>query len=245
MKNKTLTNLSLRKALLSALVVAPLATMPAPVWAVLPDTSSANLTSSAGAATVIAKPNTTTLSITTPDRTVLTWGGGGGYSVAGGDTHIFNLPSTTASVLNRVTQNATAIDGTLISNGRVFILNPNGITVGATGVINTTGLGLSTINEADFNFVNSGQLGYVGTVGGNVTIADGAGISVGSSGNVTLAGNVISFAGTIAAGTLNVDARATGGTGVTIGSANSGGWSGESDDLLRKSLWHSEHRNRR
>jgi filamentous hemagglutinin family protein len=215
MKHTSQRNLSLRKALLSALVVAPLATLPAPVWAALPSTLPANLTSSAGAATTIVELGTT-LSITTPDRTVLNWGA---YSVDAGDIHSFNLPSATASVLNRVSGGgATAVNGTLASNGRVFILNPNGITVGATGIISTAGLGLSTINEPDFSFASTGALSYVGTATSNVIVNGAAAISVGSTGNVTLAGNTVTFAGTITTGTLDVRALATAGTGVTVGS---------------------------
>lgn len=218
MKNKSTASLSLRKVLLSTLVAAPMVTLPAPLWAVLPDTTSANVSSSAGAATVFT-PAGTTLSISTPDRSILTWGA---YGVAAGDTHIFTLPASTASVLNRVTGGAaTAIDGNLTSNGRVFILNPDGITVGAGAVINTAGLGLSGVDEANFNFANSGNLSYFGTAdaNGDVSVASGAVITVGSTGNVTLAGDQIAFAGNINAGVLDVNAKATAGAGVTIGGA--------------------------
>jgi hypothetical protein len=124
-------------------------------------------------------------------------------------------------VLNRVSgADPTAIAGTIASNGHVFILNPNGITVGATGLINTSGLGLSTINEPDFSFASTGALSYVGTATNNVTVTKTAAISVGSTGKVTLAGNNVIFAGTITTGTLDVRALDTNAvhTGVTVGS---------------------------
>jgi filamentous hemagglutinin family protein len=205
MKNKSNFNLSLRKVLLSALVAAPLAVLPAPLWA-LPSTASTNVTSSSSGTTFTTVGST--LNINTPDRSVLKWVnfGSGTDTIGLGDTLIYNLPGATASVLNMVTGSAnTTIAGNITSNGRVLILNPNGIVLSSTATITTTGLSLSTIPESEFFYVATGELSYVGTAGVAGTIAiNSPSISVGSSGNIFVAGKSADISGVINAGNLNV-----------------------------------------
>ena len=204
MKNKMNLSLSLRKLILSAMVAAPLATLPAPLWAV-PDVTTANL---AKPATTLVNSLGTTVTITdnTTNRLVLKWNefGGGGSPINVVDTVQWTLAGPTAAVLNLVNSAATVVNGTLSSNGQVLIVNPNGITIGATGVVNTAGLTLSTIQEAEFTFQSTGALGYSGTATTGVTIQSGASINVGSSGNVFLAGNAASVAGNINGALLSV-----------------------------------------
>lgn len=222
MKNNRTNRLSLRKLTLAAMVAAPLA-IPAPLWA-LPSTAAGNLTVSDANATVTVV-NANTLNITAPDRTVLKWVefGSAAQPIDANDTIIYNLPSSSASILNMVQTGATTIDGTLTSNGRILILNENGITVSATGTITASGATLSTRPETEFFFLSNGQLALTGTpvAGGDVSVAGT--ISVGSSGNVAIQANDISITGTIAAGTLAVTAADlsddTNGT-VTIGDAD-------------------------
>src|SRR5689334_22876679 len=55
-----------------------------------------------------------------------------GFSVASDESVLFNLPSASASILNRVVGgNPSEILGHVQSNGRVFLLNPNGVLFGA------------------------------------------------------------------------------------------------------------------
>jgi filamentous hemagglutinin family protein len=59
-----------------------------------------------------------------------------------------------SAVLNRVVgKNASAIFGALQSNGRVFLINPNGILFGAGAQIDTAGLVASTLNMLDCDFI--------------------------------------------------------------------------------------------
>ncbi|HUR58707.1 MAG TPA: filamentous hemagglutinin N-terminal domain-containing protein, partial [Opitutaceae bacterium] len=223
MKIKSNTSLSLRKFLLSALVAAPLATLPAPLWA-LPQTTGGNVTSSSATTTFQTNsPANTVLSITDPvaTRLVLRWVnfGSGASSIANGETVIWNLPSSSSGVLNTVTTGQTLIDGALQSNGSIFIMNPNGIILGNTATVTAAGFGLSTINEPEFFFVNNGNLSYSAASPATADVVVGtATINVGSTGSVFLAGRAVDVSGTITAGTLNLTSNnAT--TGVRLGQA--------------------------
>ncbi|MBP7564671.1 MAG: filamentous hemagglutinin N-terminal domain-containing protein [Burkholderiaceae bacterium] len=83
--------------------------------------------------------------------TILNWQG---FSIGNGQTVRFDQVNAQSSVLNRVTGNAHSdILGTLQSNGRVFLLNPNGIVFGAGSVVDTAGLIASTLNISDEDFL--------------------------------------------------------------------------------------------
>ena len=164
---------------------------------------------------------TTTLNITSPHKGVLSWVnfGAGADTIAAGDTLTYTLPNATDSVLNLVSGGlATAIDGSIISNGNVYVMNKNGIVIGATAVVNAGGFYASAIDEplAAANFALSGSLTYNGTTGGNVVVngTSAAGSvaqlqAVGSGNNIVLAGNSV----TVNAGTFygNLTARTIGG----------------------------------
>src|SRR2546423_3828664 len=63
-----------------------------------------------------------------------------GFSIGAGEITHFNQPSATATILNRVVSgNPTEIFGTLQGNGRIFVINPNGILVGRSGGVDTHG----------------------------------------------------------------------------------------------------------
>jgi len=64
------------------------------------------------------------------------------------ETTTFNQPNSTSIALNRVIggQGPSFLDGTLTANGRVFIINGDGILFGANSVITTAGF-LATTND--------------------------------------------------------------------------------------------------
>ena len=83
------------------------------------------------------------------NRSVLSWQS---FSVPAGSTTQFNQPSSTSLSINRVLGNdPSAIFGTLSSNGRLVLVNPAGIAVGAGAVVDTAGFTASTLrmSEAD------------------------------------------------------------------------------------------------
>ena len=69
------------------------------------------------------------LNITNSHNAIINWGS---FSIGINELTKFIQPSALSAVLNRVTgQDPSAILGALQSNGRVFLVNPNGIVFGA------------------------------------------------------------------------------------------------------------------
>jgi len=85
------------------------------------------------------------------DKAIINWTG---FSNSVGETIQFNQPSSTAAVLNRVTTfDPSVIQGQIKSNGRVFLLNPNGVVFGASSRVDVGGLLVSTLKMSDDDFM--------------------------------------------------------------------------------------------
>ena len=98
-----------------------------------------------------ANPDATTLNATTSSNAIINWQG---FSIDSAETTRFIQPSTTSAVLNRVTgSDSSSILGQLLSNGRVFLVNPHGIVFGEGAVVDTGGLVASTLGISDANFL--------------------------------------------------------------------------------------------
>ena len=185
----------------------------------IPGITSTNLQTTAGVTVTGAG---TTLSIVAPNKSVLTWQnfGSGTDTIAIGDALNYTLPSNNASVLNIVAGGASStINGTISSNGNVYVLNPNGILIGGSARIDVNRLGLSTSDNpsfASFYFQQNGvipsQDGLV-PVAGNTTINNGSIIAV--SENITLVSKNITINGVLSQGNLVLNADGN----VTVGSA--------------------------
>jgi len=68
------------------------------------------------------------LNITNSNGTVINWQD---FSIANGEAVNFIQNSNSSAVLNRVTSDIPSqIQGQLNSNGRVFVINPNGVLIG-------------------------------------------------------------------------------------------------------------------
>jgi len=110
-----------------------------------------------GGADVTQQGSTLTVHQTT-DRAVIQWQD---FSIGHGELTQFVQPSATSAVLNRVAgENISTLDGTLLANGQVFLINPHGVIVGSTGVINTAGFTASTLDVADAEFLRGGDLRF-------------------------------------------------------------------------------------
>jgi filamentous hemagglutinin family protein len=76
------------------------------------------------------------------------------FSIGKDSSVNFSLPSSNSAILNRVTGNTTSqIFGSLSSNGRVFLINPNGIIFGSSSIVNVNSLMASTLNLSNQNFL--------------------------------------------------------------------------------------------
>ncbi|WP_175803823.1 filamentous hemagglutinin N-terminal domain-containing protein [Burkholderia ambifaria] len=119
------------------------------------------------------------------------------FSVGSGERVSFKQPTSQSIALNRVVgANGSQIHGQLDANGRVFLVNPNGVMFGAGAQVNVGGLVASTQNLSDTDFL-AGRYRFAGTSGqsvenaGTITAADG--------GSVALLGARVSNTGVIRA----------------------------------------------
>ncbi len=93
------------------------------------------------------------------------------FSIQQGETARFNQGAN-AAILNRViTNNPTEIYGRLeASQGSVFLLNPNGVLVGAGGVVDVAGMmTMSTLDVDDADFRNGGDMQFTGSSNTGIT----------------------------------------------------------------------------
>lgn len=214
MNKKLNPNFSLKKLLLSALVAGPLAILPAPLWA-LPSTEAANLTTSSTSITYsgVTLGGAGALNITAPDKSILTWQG---FNVNLADTINYLLPSTTASVLNNVAGGAAStIAGAINSNGNVYLLNPAGIIISQTAMINTGGFYASTVAEPSSFFTTTGSLNFTGSATTDVVLkSDGSASptiqALGTGNKITLAGRSVLVEGATLYGNVTLQSASTG-----------------------------------
>src|SRR6266700_2745515 len=104
-----------------------------------------------GSATITGAGTSSVLVKQTTDRAIINWNT---FNIRTGESTTFQQINTSSIALNRVTGNLgpSVIDGTLTANGRVFVINRDGILIGPNGVINTAGFLATThdIKNADF-----------------------------------------------------------------------------------------------
>ena len=151
----------------------------------------------ASGAASIAASNANALTIAQTSRNaVINWSS---FSIGAGNTVTFQQPDAGSAVLNRVTGNATSsIAGNLNANGQVYLVNPNGIAITKTGIVNVgSGFIASTLGISDQDF-NAGKLNFKGN-GASASVSNDGQINLGRNGFVALLGGGISNAGTISA----------------------------------------------
>jgi len=165
-----------------------------PVWGAA-DTLPTGGSVVSGTAT-IGTPNAGTLNIDqSSNRAVVDWNR---FSIGQGNTVNINQPSADAAILNRVTGNTTSqIHGQLNANGRVFVVNPNGIFIGATGAVRAGGFVASTLGIRNDDFMQ-GQTVFEGD-GSSATVSNAGNIEVVTGGYAALIGGQVSNSGTIQA----------------------------------------------
>jgi len=106
------------------------------------------------------------LTITNTPNTIINWQK---FSIWGNEAVIFSQQSSSSSVLNRITgQNPSIILGLLQSNGRVFLINPNGIFFGRGAQVNVNGLIASTLDISNQDFLTGNYNFTAGPTAGSI-----------------------------------------------------------------------------
>jgi filamentous hemagglutinin family protein len=149
----------------------------------------------AAGSVTIAQPSATQLNLTqTGQSAVVNWQS---FSIGQGSAVNIQQPSSTSALLNRVTgDTASTIAGSLTANGQVYLVNPNGIAITPTGVVNTGGgFVASTLGISDADF-QSGKRSFNGN-GASAAVSNAGLITVGRGGYAALVGGSVANTGKI------------------------------------------------
>jgi filamentous hemagglutinin family protein len=130
----------------------------------------------AGQVSILASGNR--LLITNSPGAIINWQN---FSINPGELTRFIQQNSSSSVLNRITgQDPSQILGALQSNGKVFLINPNGVLFGVGAQVNVSGLAASSLNlsNADFlagklDFTSAGKSGAIDNRGAITTPSGG------------------------------------------------------------------------
>jgi filamentous hemagglutinin family protein len=122
------------------------------------------------------------LSIANSPNAIIDWSS---FSINSGEITRFIQQGSNSSVLNRITgQDPSRILGALQSNGRVFLINPNGILFGNDAQINVGGLVASSLAISNADFLAGKNRFAAGEIAGKVS--NSGAITTPSGGQVLL-----------------------------------------------------------
>jgi filamentous hemagglutinin family protein len=138
------------------------------------------------------------------------------FNIGANESVRFNQPGSSSVVLNRVTGGLgpSEILGTLTANGRVFLINRDGILFGPSAMVNTAGFLATTHDIRDADFM-AGRYNFNIPGRPDASIVNQGRITATSGGFAALVAPGVRNSGTITA-TLGTVALASSGTGFTL-----------------------------
>jgi filamentous hemagglutinin family protein len=175
----------------------------------------------AGGASFSSTASSTTITQTT-SNVAINWQS---FSIGAGETVQFIQPSSSSVALNRVLgADPSNIFGSLSANGKVFLVNPNGILFAPGASVNVSGLVASTLNISDSDFM-AGNYKFSGTGGtvlnqGTINAAGGYVALLGA--NVGNDGTIVARLGTVALAAGNAITLDVAGDGLLNVTVNQG-----------------------
>lgn len=159
----------------------------------------------------------------TSQNTAINWQS---FNIGQGESVRFIQPNSNSVALNRVLgSDPSSILGSLLANGKVFLINPNGILFGLGAQVNVSGLIASTLNLGDNDFM-AGRYHFAGNSSATVihqgTInADGGYVAL-LGANVSNNGTIVARLGTIALAAGNAMTLDVAGDGLLNVTVNQG-----------------------
>lgn len=160
------------------------------------------------------------------------------FDIAAGNKVTFNQPGTDSIALNRVLgADGSKIMGQLDANGRVFIINPNGVLFGQNAQVNVGGLVASTLDISNSDF-EAGNYSFKGD-GSNASVINNGTITATDGGAVALLGGTVSNNGVIIANQGSVALAA--GNKVTLDFAGDGLLNVQVDEAVVDALVENHH----
>ncbi|HET7334582.1 MAG TPA: filamentous hemagglutinin N-terminal domain-containing protein, partial [Rhizomicrobium sp.] len=177
----------------SACVAAIVIGLSNPAWAGGPTGG----TVAAGSATISNSGANSTLITQTSQKAIINWQD---FSLSKSASVNFAQPNTQAVTLNRVTgPTQSIIDGTLTANGRVWIVNRNGVMFGAGSTVNVGALIATTGDITDGDFLSGHYNFSKASNNHDAAIINNGTIHAADGGSVVLAGPVVENNGLIQA----------------------------------------------
>ncbi len=168
----------------------------------------------AGNGTIAQNGNTMNINQTTQNMG-MNWNS---YNIAKNETVNYHQPNADSVALNRVTgNNPSSIYGSLNANGKVFLINPNGVMFARGASVNVGGIVASTKNITDANFM-AGKYNFTGSSDakvinqGNINVTEGGYVAF-LANNVSNEGNIVAPKGSVALAGGNAFTLSTDGTG--------------------------------
>ena len=142
----------------------------------------------------ISTSGATTLITQSTSKAIINWQD---FSVASGSTVQFAQPGASSITLNRVTgSSVSTINGSVLANGQVWLLNSNGVLFGQGSSIHVGGLLATTSDIANNDFL-SGNYSFSG--GGSGAIVNNGTIQAAKGGSVVLSAPNVANTGLVQA----------------------------------------------
>jgi len=155
----------------------------------------------------IARPNATSTVIRQQSKNIaIDWQK---FNVKSNELVQFKQPGRNAQALNRIfDQNASQIHGRIKANGRVLLMNPNGVIFGRTAKVNVNGLVAAGMRNIPVDDFMAGKYKLEALTGVDGAVVNEGVIEAGPGGDVTLVGKSIRNDGVIiaSAGRVNLAA---------------------------------------
>ncbi|WP_344711180.1 beta strand repeat-containing protein [Sphingomonas humi] len=130
------------------------------------------------------------------DKAVIDWRA---FSIDAGSSVQFVQPGAGSIALNRITgSGGTRIDGSLLANGQVWLLNPNGVLIGASGRVTAGGFLATTHAMSNEDFL-AGNYSFGAGDGSPGSVTNAGIITAAEGGYAVLAGNQVGNSGLVQA----------------------------------------------
>ena len=122
------------------------------------------------------------------------------FSIAAGSTVKFSQPNSSSITLNRVVgSDASAINGTLLANGQIWLINSNGVLFGNGSNINVGGLIATTSDITNQDFAAGNYNFAIPSSNAGAAIVNQGAIQAAQGGSAVLSGQNVSNQGLIKA----------------------------------------------
>ena len=119
------------------------------------------------------------------------------FSIGANGRVTFNQPNAQSVALNRVVGiDPSVVMGTLTANGRVFLVNPNGVLFGAGSSVNVGGLVASTLNLGDDDFM-AGRYTFTRGASARAGVVNEGRLEANPGGVIALIGSTVDQRGSV------------------------------------------------